>query len=47
MSDVEQIPDAGDESAVFLGEGTHEEFIEQTRIDEGMAPWYERIKNLI
>lgn len=40
------IPEAGDEKAEFIGEGTHEEFEEQERADKGLDKWYNRIKNL-
>lgn len=33
----------GDGGAQFLGEGTHEEFIDQEREDKGTKKWYERI----
>ena len=36
----------GDGKAVFFGEGTEEEFIEQERKDSGMKGWYDRLKNL-
>lgn len=46
--EIETIPEAskGDGKAVFLGEGTTEEFIEQERADKGLAGWYNRIKNM-
>lgn len=33
----------GDGGAVFLGEGTEEEFIEFEREEQGMKKWYQRI----
>lgn len=33
----------GDGKAVFLGEGTEAEFLEQERKDKGEDAWYERI----
>lgn len=36
----------GDGQASFLGSGTHEEFVEQKREDDGTAPWYKRIIGL-
>lgn len=33
----------GDGQAVFLGEGTHEEFVDQERADKGEKHWYDRI----
>lgn len=36
----------GDGNASFLGEGTHEEFEDQKKEDEGMKPWYKRLKDL-
>lgn len=33
----------GDGKAEFLGEGTHEEFIDQERADKGEDKWYKRI----
>lgn len=33
----------GDGKAEFLGEGTHEEFIDQERADKGEDRWYKRI----
>lgn len=44
--DIKDIPDAADGKAVFLGEGTQEEFVEQERKDAGLAGWYKRIRNL-
>ena len=41
---VNQIP--SDDKAVFFGEGTQDEFLEQEREDKGMKGWYDRIKNL-
>lgn len=36
----------GDGGAVFLGEGTHEEYIDQMREDDGTKPWYQRLLRL-
>lgn len=36
----------GDGNAVFFGEGTEEEFLEQQRNDKGLKGWYDRLKNL-
>lgn len=33
--EIEAIPDEGDGKAVFLGEGSHEEFLEQQKEDKG------------
>lgn len=33
-------------NAVFIGEGTHEDLIEQERKDSGLSGWYRRIRNL-
>jgi hypothetical protein len=46
--EIADIPDAskGDGKAVFLGEGSTEDFIAQERADKGLAGWYERLKNL-
>jgi hypothetical protein len=43
------VPDKneGDGKAVFIGEGTHEEFLEFEKEEKGMKPWYERLKNLV
>lgn len=35
IQNKDELPDAGDGSAVFLGEGTHEEFLEQEKEDKG------------
>lgn len=43
---LDQIPEAGDGKAVFIGEGTHEEWEDQKKEDEGTKPWYERLKQL-
>ncbi len=43
LMEQKDIPDIG-EGAVFLGEGTHEEFIEQQREDEGTKHWYDFLK---
>lgn len=42
------VPEAveGDGKAVFFGEGTEEEYKEFQREEEGMKPWYDRLKNL-
>lgn len=40
------IPEEPDGKAVFLGQGTEKEYLEMKREDEGMKPWYERLKNL-
>ncbi len=37
----------GDGNAVFIGEGTHDEFVEFEKEEKGLKPWYERIKNLV
>jgi len=37
----------GDGKAVFIGEGTHDEFLDQEKADQGMKGWYERLKNLV
>jgi len=47
MSVSDTIPEIGDGGGAFLGEGTHEEFLQQQREDEGMAPWYKRLERLI
>jgi hypothetical protein len=46
--EIEQIPNVskGDGKAVFFGEGTTEEFIEQERADKGLLGWYERLKKM-
>lgn len=46
--EIADIPNVskGDGKAVFFGEGSTEEFIEQDRADKGLAGWYERLKNL-
>lgn len=46
--EIELIPNAskGDGKAVFLGEGSTEEYIEQKRADEGLKGWYDRLKQL-
>lgn len=43
---IEELPNVGDGNAVFIGEGTHEEFEEQQREDEGTKSWYDRIRRL-
>lgn len=46
--EIATIPEAskGDGKAVFLGEGTTEEFIEQERADKGLKGWYDRLKRM-
>ena len=46
--EIKQIPDAskGDGKAVFFGEGTTDEFIEQERADKGLKGWYDRLKKM-
>ena len=42
-----EVPDAkGNNKAVFISEGTEEDFIEQERKDSGLSGWYDRIRNL-
>lgn len=36
----------GDGKAVFLGEGTTEEFEDQQKVDKGLLGWYNRIRNM-
>jgi hypothetical protein len=36
----------GNGKAVFLGEGSSEDFLDQERKDKGLFGWYEKIKNL-
>jgi hypothetical protein len=43
---VPDVSDEGDGKAVFFGEGTHDEFIEQEKADKGLKGWYDRLKNL-
>lgn len=45
-AEVEAIPEAGDGNAVFMGEGTHEEYEEMVKEDKGLSGWYKRIRNL-
>lgn len=44
--DIAKLPDPPDGKAVFMSEGTQEEFEELQKEDSGMAAWYKRIKNL-
>ena len=44
--DIKDIPDRGNGKAVFIDDGTEEDFIEQERKDKGLSGWYERIKKL-
>lgn len=37
----------GDGNAVFIGEGSHEEFVDMQREDDGSKPWYERLKRMM
>jgi len=43
---IEQLPEIGDGNATFFGEGTHDEWEDQKKEDEGMKPWYTRLNNL-
>lgn len=43
---LDLVPDEGDGKAVFIGEGTEEEFKEQEKEDKGLSAWYKRIRNL-
>ena len=45
LAEVPEVVD-GDGKAEFLGEGTHEEFVEQERADSGIRGWYERMKRM-
>lgn len=40
------VPEAGDGNAVFISEGTREEYKEFEKDEAGMKPWYDRLKNL-
>lgn len=40
------VEDLGDGGAEFIGEGSHDEFIEQEREETGMKGWYDRLKRL-
>jgi len=44
--ELADIPDKGDGKAVFFGEGSQEEFVEQERKDKGLGGWYRRLRNL-
>ncbi len=44
---VPPAPEEGDGKAVFISEGTHEDFLEFEKEEKGLKPWYERIRNLI
>lgn len=41
-----EIPEIGDGNAVFMGQGTQEEYEELQKEDSGMSGWYKRLKNL-
>lgn len=45
---LEAIPEAleGDGKAVFFGQGTDEEHEEFLKEEEGMKPWYDRLRKL-
>lgn len=45
---LQAVPEAneGDGKAVFFGEGTQEEFEEFQKEEQGVKPWYDRLKNL-
>lgn len=47
-AEIEKIPEDKpvEEGSAFFGPGTEAEFKEQELEDQGMKPWYERIKNL-
>jgi len=44
--ELEDTKPIGNGKAVFLGEGTQEEFIDQERKDSGLKGWYDRLRNL-
>ena len=46
--ELADIPDVskGDGKAVFFGEGSQDEFLEQERKDQGLAGWYRRLRNM-
>lgn len=44
--ELDSIPEEGDGKAVFFGEGSHDEFLEQEKEDKGIKPWYDRLRNL-
>lgn len=46
MDQINALPELGDGKAEFLGDGSHEEFIEQERADAGTDAWYKRIDRL-
>lgn len=46
LNAVPEAKEEGDGKAVFIGEGTHEEFIEHEKEESGLKPWYDLIKKL-
>tara|TARA_R110000868_G_scaffold86958_1_gene243527 strand:- start:16249 stop:16395 length:147 start_codon:yes stop_codon:yes gene_type:complete len=44
--EIKVMPEAGDGGAVFMGEGSHEEYQELLKEDNGLSGWYKRIRNL-
>lgn len=43
---LDQVPEAGDGKAVFLSEGSEEEYKEFEKEQSGLAAWYKRLRNL-
>lgn len=44
--DIDDLPDEGDGSAVFFGDGSTEEFEEMKKEDNGLKGWYDRLNKL-
>lgn len=44
---IKDIPEKGDGTAEFLGEGTTEEYEEMVKEDKGEKGWYDRIKQML
>lgn len=46
IGEIVVAPNEGDGNAVFIGEGTHEEFIDYENDQKGLKVWYDRLKKL-
>lgn len=43
---IDQLPEVGDGNAVFISQGTEQEYEEFQQEEKGMKGWYKRLQNL-
>lgn len=44
--DISKLPDAPNGQAIFIPEGTQEDYEEMLKEDSGISKWYKRIRDL-